>query len=158
MPPASNPVKLRILDALETRLAGIATGATYFNTIAQVIVRDIAVPEVNSFPAIIITPSGTSYDNSRSAVVGVVAGAYRIELTLLTRTASDVADAVEKLIHDVHTALFTDITLGGLVLNTRPEADDVFYPADSTDPICGATMNIVIDYRARRTDLTDQQT
>jgi YHS domain-containing protein len=158
LPPVSDPVKLQILDDLQTTLEGINGGATYYNTVAKVYRRKVALPDVNSFPSIIVTPEGTGYDNGRSAVVGAVAGSYRIELTLLMRAANDVPDEVEKLIHDVHTALFADITRGNLALNTRVVRDDVFYPADQQDPICGAVVQIEIDYRAPRTDLTTPQT
>lgn len=160
MPPSSQPVKEQILDDVITTLQGINGGATYFFDIVDANIKrlDVAPPMVSTYPSIFVGPAGTEYDNPRSEVVRTVAGSLRLQISCYLRTATDVAGEVERLIHDVHTALYVDITRSGLAINTRLVRDEVFYPTEATEPICGADIFVDIDYRALRTDLTTVQT
>lgn len=160
MPPSSESIKEQILDDILTTLQGINGGATYFNTVTAGNVRrlDMAPPTIGTSPTILVAPTGTTYDNPRSGVLRTVAGSLRVEIACIIRTATDVAKKVERIIHDVHTALFVDITRSGLAINTRVVADDVWYPTDESEPLCGANIIVVVDYRALRTDLTSNST
>lgn len=158
--PSSEPLKKQIIDALVGALQAIDGSSPYFNTIvaSNVKVTDVAPPETTTFPAIFVSPARTGYDNSRSKVVRSVAGEMQVQLTCLLRTATQVSRAIERLIHDVHSALYADHTLGGLVIDVRVTGDESLYPTDAQDPICGADIFVSIDYRALRTDLKTQAT
>lgn len=158
MPPSGEPVKEQLLANLETTLAAIVEGADYYTTVRKVLRLDAAAPEINAFPAIVIVPIGTRYDNQRSQVVGAVAALYTVQLTLLVRTATDVATTIERFIRDVHKALFVDITRGGPAINTRVVSDEIFYPSDAREPIGGADLEVAIDFRTPRSNFNTHQT
>jgi hypothetical protein len=153
MAPSGNPVKELILQNLETVLAAIAAGDDYYTTVRKVFRLDVAPPEVNSFPAVAIVPQGTDYDNPRTRVTNANAGAFRVQLTLLLNTSSNVARTIERFIRDVHKALWVDYTRGGYAHYTRIVRDEIFYPVDESDPLCGADVFLEIDYRTSRSDL-----
>jgi len=156
--PIGEPIKEQILSDIEATIRSITGGADYYYTIEKVLRLDTGALQLNSFPGVVIVPTNTGYDNSRSTVVGVVAGSFEIILSCYLRTATNVAKSVERLIRDVHTALYVDITRGGLAINTRVLSDDIFYPDDAVEPVCGADIRIMVDYRARRTNLNSSAT
>lgn len=160
MPPSSEPIKSQIIIALKALIEGIDGSAAYWNTIHadNVKITDVAPPETSTYPCIFISPARTGYDNPNAKVVRSVAGEMQVQLTCLIRTASTVALSIERLIHDVHTVLYSDYTLGGLAINLRVTGDESLYPTDAQEPICGADIFISIDYRALRTDLTTNAT
>lgn len=156
--PVGEPVKEQILADIETTMALLVEGVDYYNTAEKILRLDTGALQVNSFPAIVIVPGRTTYDNSRSTVVGVVAGSFNIVLSGFLKTATDVSKSVERLTRDVHKALFVDITRGGVAINTRVLSDDIFYPDDTTEPVCGVHIRIMVDYRALRTNLNTTAT
>lgn len=160
MPPSLEPVKYQIILAVQAALQAIDGSAAYWNDVhsSNVKITDVAPVSTTTYPAIFISPARTGYDNSRAKVVRSVAGEMQIQLTCLLRTATGVSLNIERIIHDVHTALYLDITLGGLSLNIRVTGDESLYPTEAEDPICGADVFVSVDYRALRTDLTTTAT
>jgi len=156
VPPSSEPIKTQIFEAMKSVLQGINGGLTYWNTLvpSNVKITDVAPPNTTTFPAIFISPARTGYDSPRSGVTRAVAGELQVQITCLLRTATNVSTNIERIIHDVHTALYADITLGGLCINVRVTGDESLYPTDAEEPICGADLFVSIDYRAARADLT----
>lgn len=154
MPPSSESLKEQILANIVTTLEGVTGGSDYFHTIYQVKRLDTPSTSFASFPAVLVVPLSTQYDNPRSAVVGANHGSFQIQLSCFIRTATDISKQIERLIHDVHTALWVDISRGGIALNTRIVSDDVFYPSPETEPLGGVDISIEVDYRTPRTDLT----
>ena len=53
MPPATEPVAIRILDNLRTALGAVAEGADYFHTI-NVVETGVHLDEVRDFPAVLV--------------------------------------------------------------------------------------------------------
>lgn len=153
MPPSGSPVKEQVLDNLQTTLAAIAAGDDYYNTVALVNRINTAPVEVAQYPAIIITPIGTDYDQPGEATTLAIRANFRIQLTLILRTRDNPSEELENFIRDVHKALLVDITRGGLAINTRMISDEVYYPTQIEEPVAVADCGIVVDFRTLRTDL-----
>ena len=160
MPPSSEPVKRQVIVALQTLLKTIDGSSTYWHTVEpnNVRITDVVPSETNSFPTIFITPMRTGYDSQGGRVVATVSGQLQVQLTCLLCTAVDVSQSIERMIHDVHTVLYSDRTLGGVAIDMRVTGDESMYPMEADEPVCGADIFITIDYRAKRTDLTTTQT
>lgn len=153
MPPSGSPVKELILQNMETTLAAINGGSDYYTTVAVVDRINVIPIEIREYPAIIITPIGTDYDQPGEATTLALAGNYRVRLTLVVRTRTDPSMTIENFVRDVHTALIVDITRGGYAINTRMLSDDVFYPTQIEEPVAIADCVIDVRYRTLRTDL-----
>lgn len=153
MPPSGDPVKEAILQDVETTLAAIVAGADYYTDVLLV-TRIGTVPiELKEYPAIVITPLGTEYDQPGAATTLAIHGNYRLRLTLVVRTRTDAVQALENFIRDVHKALLVDITRGGRALNTRMMSDEVYYPTQIEEPVAIADCTVLVAYRTTRTDL-----
>lgn len=153
MPPSGTPVKEAVLANLETTLAGITAGSDYYTSVARVNRIDTVPIELTEYPAIILVPSGASYDPPGDATTLAIAVHYRVEATLVIRARTDAVEKLENFIRDVHKALLVDITRGGLAIDTRLTEDRVYYPTDIEEPVAIAELSIEIHFRTRRTDL-----
>jgi hypothetical protein len=153
MPPSGSPVKELILQDLETTFAAISAGAEYYTDVA-VVSRINTVPlEIRDYPAVVLVPIGTDYDQPGLATTLALAGHYRVRATLVVRTRTDAALTLENFIRDIHKSLLVDITRGGLAIDTRMISDEVYYPTQIEEPVAIADCMIEIDYRTPRTNL-----
>tara|TARA_R110002020_G_scaffold425054_3_gene634469 strand:+ start:2030 stop:2503 length:474 start_codon:yes stop_codon:yes gene_type:complete len=153
MPPSGTPVKELILQDIETTLAAITAGSAYYTSVA-VVDRINTIPvEIRDYPAIVLTPLGTDYDQPGDARTTAIGANYRVRATLVARTRTDAAATIENFIRDVHKALLVDITRGGEAINTRMLSDSVFYPTQIEEPVAIADCIIEVRYRTLRTDL-----
>ena len=153
MPPSGTPVKEAILDHLQSTLTAIAAGAAYYNSVALVTRINTVPIELHDYPAIVLTPLGTSYDQGGDATTLALHGDYRIRLTLIVRTRDEASQALENFIRDVHKSILVDITRGGLAINTRMLSDDVYYPTQIEEPVAIADCIVLVSYRTERTNL-----
>ena len=153
MPPSGSPVKEGILDHLQTTLEAIASGAEYYHSVASVSRVNTVPIEIRDYPAIVITPLGTDYDQGGDATTLALHGDYRVRLTLVIRTRDSAAESLENFIRDVHKAILVDITRGGLAVNPRMLSDDVSYPTQIEEPVAVADCVVLVSYRTQRTNL-----
>lgn len=153
MPPSGSPVKEAILDNLQTTLAAITAGGDYYNTVALVSRINTVPIEVQDYPAVILTPLGTEYDQGGDATTLALHADYRIRLTLIIRTRDNASEALENFIRDVHRSILVDITRGDLAINTRMLSDEVYYPTQIEEPVAVADCVVLVSYRTLRTDL-----
>ena len=109
--------------------------------------------EIRDYPAIVITPLGTDYDQGGDATTLALHGDYRLRLTLVVRTRDNASQSLEEFIRDVHKALLVDITRGDLAINTRMLSDEVYYPTQIEEPVAVADCVVLVSYRTLRTDL-----
>lgn len=153
--PVGEPLKLQILQSIETALGNIVAGDDYYTPVRS-ISRAAALPiEVDDAPAIIITPVETIYDTPSQSTISVHAH-YHVRLTLVARTRTDPATTLERFIRDVHKALIEDVTRGGLAVYTRVLEDAVFYPSSEEEPVAVADCLVDVYFRSLRNDLNTQ--
>ena len=153
MPPSGTPVKEAILDNMQTTLGNISAGSAYYHSVASISRINTVPIEIRDYPAIVITPLGTEYDQGGDATTLALHGDYRIRVTLVIRTRTDASQSLEEFIRDVHKALLVDITRGGLAINTRMLSDDVYYPTQIDEPVAVADCVVLVSYRTERTNL-----
>jgi hypothetical protein len=153
MPPSGSPVKEAIIDNLQTTLEAILGGAAYYTTVALVSRINTVPIEVKDYPAIIITPLGTDYDQPGDATTLALHGSFKARLTLIVRTRDNASEALENFIRDVHKAILVDITRGGIAINSRMLSDEVYYPTQIEEPVAVADCVVLVSYRTLRTDL-----
>lgn len=153
MPPSGSPVKEAILDDLQTTLEGISAGAEYYSDVALVTRVNTVPIELAEFPAIVITPLGTEYDQGGDATTLALHADFRVRLTLVVRTRDSASETLENLIRDVHKRILVDITRGGRAINTRMLTDEVYYPTQIEEPVAIADCTVLVSYRTLRTDL-----
>jgi len=127
MPPSSTPVEYRIVRDLQSAIAAIAAGATYWNTVASTSVKLDPNHQVEEFiapggarPLVVIQvmPERWRYDPANQ--VHMV-----IPMTLHWFQASDVLvdesrdEVFFKACADLETSLMADGSRGGLAVDTR---------------------------------------
>lgn len=153
MPPSGLPVKEAILDDLQTALEAISGGGAYYTTVASVSRINTVPIELRDYPAIVITPLGTDYDQPGEATTLAIYAGFRVRLTLVVRTRDDASGTLENFIRDVHKSILVDISRGGRAINTRMVSDEVYYPTQIEEPVAIADCVVFISYRTLRTDL-----
>ena len=153
MPPSGEPVKELILQDLETTIAAIAAGSDYYTTVQEVTRLEAEPTTVSRYPVVILSPLGTDYDQPGTSTVNTITGHYRVRATLIVRTRTDTALAVERFVRDVQKSILVDVTRGGRAIDTYMTSDDVFYPTELNEPVAGADCVILVNYRTKRTDL-----
>ena len=153
MPPSGTPVKELILDNLESTLSSITAGVDYYHTVAMVSRINTVPIEIRDYPAVVMTPLGTDYDQPGSTTTLALHGDYRIRMTLVVRTRTEASQSLEEFIRDVHKSLLVDITRGGVAINTRMMSDEVYYPTQIDEPVAVADCVVLVSYRTLRTNL-----
>lgn len=154
MPPSGVPVKEAILDDLQnTALPLIVAGSDYYTTVERIQRIEAAPMQVTMFPAIVIIPLSTDYDQEGTQGTRTIAAEYRVQLSLFLRTRTDAVSKIERFIRDVHKAVLVDRYRDGNALNTRCVSDEVFYPTEDDEAYTTANVVLEIDYRTNFTDL-----
>lgn len=131
MPPPSDPLRVQVLEAVQTKLRGINGNPTYFNTVKSTsVVLDPGVgPNMLLVPAtelpyfiVEVTPSGSKFympsmrmkEDFQIAVIARNDVATNLGTNLTRRM-----ETWEQLIADIEVALTRDISLGGLAVDVR---------------------------------------
>ena len=170
MPATSTPVKLKILNNLQslqangsaaapaTGLGLIDNSGTAYFTDVQKITRIQAGPmELKEFPAIVIVPMENQYESLASQGTLTTASKWQIQLTLVMRNqyhdGNSGVKVLEQFIRDVHKAVTVDRQRGGNAVSTRLVREDVFYPTEDAEPYTTANVIIEVEYRTPWDDL-----
>ena len=158
--PTGSPVKESILDDLQnTALPLIAAGAgsgggdPYYTAVEQITRIEAGPFELKMFPAIVIMPLSTTYDNEGTQGTRTIAATFRIRLSLYLRTRTDAVSKLERFIRDTHKAILVDRTRNNNAVNTRAVSDEAFYPTEDDEADTTANFVIDIDYRTPFDDL-----
>jgi len=167
MPIATVPVKEAILNDIEgiddtgayaaTGLglllaAAPFDGDEYYTQVERIQKIDAGPMDLVEFPAVILAPVTTDYDNFGTQGTTTIAATYIIQLSLIMRTRTDAVKEMEQFVRDAHKAILIDRQRNGNAISTRATSDEVFYPADD-EPYTTANLIIEVEYRTRWNDL-----
>lgn len=127
MPPSVSPLRLRILEALQTRLRGIDGQGNYYfafksgSVVLEPTANILTLPPTECPGAVIEpTPEGSRFFMPAFRM----RNQFQVSITAFAdapggTSTSRRAETWEKLIADLERAITTDITLGGLVIDMR---------------------------------------
>jgi hypothetical protein len=161
MPIATSPVKEDILNDLQGIDSAGAYAATglgllvsptyddddYYTEVEKIQRIDAGPMEIKMFPAIVLVPLSTDYNQEGTRGTQTLAASYRVQLSLFLRTRTDAVSKIERFIRDAHKAILVDRTRNSNALNTRALSDEVFYPTEDDEPFTTANLIIEIDFR-----------
>ena len=129
MPPSEQPIRERIERAMATRLAAISAGSVYWTTPA-LITRALLAPdqykaELAIGPVLGVMRSsgnpGSVLELGREASADMDEHHVSVWGYVLGRPDLLAGDVLNRLWQDVTVCLLADSTLGGLVIDLRPE-------------------------------------
>lgn len=153
MAPATDPIPSLILDNIETVLAEINGGSTYFYSVAQVQVPGFLDVTVQTTPAIIIIPGSTNDDDVE--VYGLQTTRWNLDIIgVLRERSDDRARDLLRFLHDIYKALLTDPTRGGYAIDTKWLGWNPELPADSSDLTAWISCAIQVHFRTDDADMT----
>tara|TARA_R110000765_G_scaffold341920_1_gene432032 strand:- start:586 stop:1098 length:513 start_codon:yes stop_codon:yes gene_type:complete len=166
MPIATTPVKEAILNNIQGITSTGAYAATglgllvaptydgnhYYTEVQRIQKIDAGPMDLKEFPAIVIVPVTTDYDNFGTQGTTTIAGTYIIQLSLIMRSRTGAVKEMEQFVRDAHKAVLIDRQRDGNAISTRASSDEVFYPADD-EPYVSANLILEVDYRTRWNDL-----
>ncbi len=166
MPIATTPVKEAILNNIQGIDATGAYAATglgllvsptydgddYYTEVQRIQKIDAGPMDLKEFPAIVIAPVTTDYDDFGTQGTTTIAATYIIQLSLIMRTRTDAVKEMEQFVRDAHKAVLIDRQRNSNAISTRASSDEVFYPADD-EPYTTANLIIEVDYRTKWNDL-----
>jgi len=137
---------------------GLLVDPTYndndYYTEVQIIQRIDAGPmDLKEFPAIVIAPVTTDYDNFGTQGTTTIAATYIIQLSLVMRTRTNAVKEIEQFVRDAHKAVLIDRQRSSNAISTRASSDEVFYPTEDDEPYTTANLIVEVDYRTRWDDL-----
>ncbi|MDP1570342.1 MAG: hypothetical protein Q8L86_10085 [Vicinamibacterales bacterium] len=127
MPPSSTPVEYRVVRSLQSAIAAIAAGSTYWHTVASTAVKldpnhkveELIAPDgPRPFVLIDVQPERWSYPQSGQARLVMPITLHWIGES--DRTVDESRDEVFfKACADLEAAIAVDVTRGGLAVDTR---------------------------------------
>jgi hypothetical protein len=148
--PKDEPVTLRIVEALRDRLKVISR-PTYYTSVHQVLLYDEEVQRAPGAPLICVVPESSSYDDDVFQNAGELSDDMSVMLVLVINQGNDAAKALLRFERDVKTALFTDVTLGGLAVNIDITGSTHTFP-DDRDHLATSEVRLSVRYRTPRSD------
>ena len=162
MPPATDPIPVRILDNLATSLALIAGGSDYYNTASFAgYGRQIADPQLSGYPATFIGEPGEigQYAQSEKQVLWHGSWAWDIPVFGVIEHVGDGDTAyrsLSKLAADIYRAVMSDHQRGGLASYTEIMGWTMLGPQESTQGRHWVGVIVRVLFRTRDTEMVTQ--
>ena len=127
MPAPTDPIRQQVLEALQTKLRAINGNPTYFHTVKSTSVYtdpavNILTAPPTEAPLFVIEPTP---EGSRFFMPSMrIKNDFQVTITAVGYASGPIhtrsrMEAWEQLIADIEVALTRDITLGGIVIDTR---------------------------------------
>jgi hypothetical protein len=148
--PTDDPARATIMGNIVTALQGIAGAPTYRTTVhsSNVKVLGANALQLPSFPALIVeVERQTTTDN----VFPMILQRMQFDVLAAVESRTDALKKVRDLIEDVRIALLTDVSRGGLAVDTHVTADEPFVP-EVSQPLYAARITVDVQYRHQRLD------
>ena len=147
--PSGDTIRKLVVDDVKTTLEAITGSPTYKTTVELVEIAGKNALTLNVFPAAIISPPAIQTRGDR---LDIIQATLDLTVTLAVRSYEDtIPDALYEFVEDVRVALLSDVTRGGVAMDTQVTADAPFALGPS-DPIFGADLSVEVLYRQLRTD------
>lgn len=154
MPPATQPIPVQVLDALETQLAVPDGGSGYFYDVAVVREGESVLDQIVE-PAFVLGDVGAMgklIDEKQGGTLWHSNYHWRIPVYGVVPYSSNQAEAnrnLLRLVHDLEKALYANYTLGGKAVNSTLVGFEVMAPPTQGDtrPWFGAELDIQMQMR-----------
>ena len=156
--PAAEPVSERILQNIQTTLAGITFGGDYWTTFRHAAILDGSIVGEHKTPAAFIRPLYTDMDGEGQTLTGGVRHEMRCSITLVLDTRTNGGTKLERAIRDVTRALYLDPQRGSYLgrenaVNTIVDQVERSYPDGTQLDQYIATLIVRVVFRTRADDL-----
>ncbi len=161
MPPATEPVPVRILEDLATALALPDGGADYYHAVKFAgFGRDIAAPALQGYPAVFIGEPGEIGHYSETAenrrVLWHGTWYWDIPVFGVIQDIGGGAEAykqLQRLAADIYRAVMVDYTRGGLAVLTAPQGWTILGPQNETQGRPWVAVLVRIIFRTKDTEM-----
>lgn len=145
--PTGTPVKERVMTNLVAALEAIDGSPAYHHEVLAVKRQSpdnpVLVFTAQEFPAIILSHADISRDDSVNAMIQCELG-VTVRASLLDR--ENHATELEWLVADLHKALLTDVTRGGVAMDTKILGETVYEQEEVTGV---ASVDLAVRVRFR---------
>lgn len=161
MPPATDPVPLRILENLETALALPDGGANYYHAVHVAgWGKDITASAINGYPAVFLGEPGEIGHYSETAENRRVLwhGTWYWDIPIFgviqdVGGGSDAYRQLQRLAADIYRAVMVDYTRGGLAVLTAPQGWTILGPQSETQGRPWVAVIVRIIFRTKDTEM-----
>lgn len=161
MPPATDPVPLRILENLETALALPDGGANYYHAVKVAgWGRDITAPAIQGYPAVFIGEPGEIGQHTETAENRRVLfhGSWYWDVPIFgviqdVGMGKDAYRELMRLAADIYRAVMVDHQRGGLAVLTAPQGWTILGPKDETQGRPWVAVLVRIFFRTKDTEM-----